>query len=382
MKKVRWNNKGMAIRGRYALIFVLTLALLLAGCGSASSDAYDDADEISEDTADVDIEESADEEEIADDAEEASAEEVTEEDIAAEYGEITASGTCGDALNWYYTANGTLVITGTGEMDNYPGGDNETAPWSHLNNATTQIVIFDGVTTIGEQAFISTAAASVILPETLEEIGIYAFSDADNLEEIEIPGSVYKISDEAFSYCDILKNVTLSDGLTIMGEDVFRKDSCLEEIIIPDTVTEIGENVFTGCSSLKTVTLSESLTTISSATFSGCESLTEIIIPDSVTLIDEYAFRECTALHSVTIGTGISKIEIGAFAYCSSLNDITFCGNAPSFKSAFERGDLSPLLGVTATIYYPEGNLTWETLISDSEGDETFYGGTITFEAY
>lgn len=64
----------------------------------------------------------------------------------------TTNGTCGDRLTWdYYSATGTLYISGTGEMYNY---SSSSVPWSHLRGSIKAINISSGVTTIGKSAFV------------------------------------------------------------------------------------------------------------------------------------------------------------------------------------------------------------------------------------
>ena len=64
-----------------------------------------------------------------------------------------ASGTCGDNLTWIFTADGTLTISGTGEMNNY---DNTVPPWWDYNNDITAVVISQGVTSVGNKASMAT----------------------------------------------------------------------------------------------------------------------------------------------------------------------------------------------------------------------------------
>lgn len=65
---------------------------------------------------------------------------------------------------------------------------------------------------------------------------------------------------------------------------------------IPDSVTSIGESAFSDCDSLTSIKISNNVISIGSNAFYGCISLKSINIPDSVTSIGDDAFRECDSL--------------------------------------------------------------------------------------
>ena len=85
------------------------------------------------------------------------------------------SGTCGDNLTWAVDGDGTLTISGTGEMKNY--SESYGAPWRSLS--IKDVVVESGVLTIGS----------------------YAFYNCKSLTSIEIPASVTSIADNAFESC-------------------------------------------------------------------------------------------------------------------------------------------------------------------------------------
>ena len=70
--------------------------------------------------------------------------------------DVIDSGTCGDGLTWMLTQDGTLTISGTGEMEYYHGAD--TAPWCKNREDIINVVVTSGVTSIGESAFPAAAA--------------------------------------------------------------------------------------------------------------------------------------------------------------------------------------------------------------------------------
>lgn len=108
---------------------------------------------------------------------------------------------------------------------------------------------------------------SVVLPNSLIEIGDHAFYGCSSLQTINIPNSVKSIADGTFSYC-----------------------TNLQTVIIPDSVKSIGNWAFYGCTNLQTVIIPNSVKSIGGWAFYGCSSIKEIDIPDSVESIGDGAF--------------------------------------------------------------------------------------------
>ena len=97
----------------------------------------------------------------------------------------------------------------------------------------------------------------------------------------------------------------------------------MKEITIPESVTSIGDGTFAYCSSLKEITIPESVTSIGQGTFADCSSLKEITIPESVTSIGDYAFYGCDNLTNVyvredlSLGTGsFLNVSQGVHVWC------------------------------------------------------------------
>ena len=136
-----------------------------------------------------------------------------------------------------------------------------------------------------------------------------AFKDCQALTGIVIPDSVSMIKDAAFRNCSSLINVTLGNGLILIGNDAFQSCESLTEIHIPDSVLSIGIGAFMNCSSLTEVTLSENIRLIDEFTFDGCISLPHVVIPDSVTTIGERAFYNCTSLTAIQVSENNSSYQ-------------------------------------------------------------------------
>ena len=115
-----------------------------------------------------------------------------------------ANGTAG-SLTWTLTEDGTLTISGNGEMANYTYNSEtvlSTAPWYSHRNTITKVVIADSVTSIGDYAFCHCAGlTSITLPSSLTSIGNDVFLHCTRLTSITLPNSLTSIGRFAFYYC-------------------------------------------------------------------------------------------------------------------------------------------------------------------------------------
>ena len=198
----------------------------------------------------------------------------------------------------------------------------------------------------------------VEIPDTVTEIGDYAFHNFRKLKKINIPNSVNRIGLGAFYLCSSLVSIKIPNSVTSIGNDAFENCSSLTNITIPESVTSIGYEAFLYCSSLSSIAISEGVTSIGNWAFKGCSSLTSInvsdnnknyssidgvlfnkdktviiqypikkddtsyTIPNSVTSIENYAFENCSSLTRITIPDGVTSIGVSTFECCSSLTSI------------------------------------------------------------
>ena len=212
--------------------------------------------------------------------------------------------------------------------------------------ALTSVTIGNGVITIGAEAFrLCTSLTSITIPDSVTSIGDGAFTDCFNLTMIEVgAGNVNYTAVNGVLFNKEMTllhiypaaktgaNYVIPDSVTNIGNWAFNGCNSLTNITIPDSVTSIGQRAFRHCSSLRSITIPDSVTSIGRHAFSGCSSLTAIEIPDTITRIETYAFDDCSSLTAIEIPDTVTSIGDGAFWDCSSLTSITFLGPAPTVR--------------------------------------------------
>ena len=219
-------------------------------------------------------------------------------------------------------------------------------------------VIPEGVTYIGASAFEGcTSLTEVTIPSSLTGIGERAFRDTpwrDSLTdeftivgdgiaikysgsetEVTVPENVKFLSD-AFTSCDSVVKVTLSEGVEVIGDRAFSGMKSLEtvvisstvrsigdhafsfcnamkEIEIPKNVKETGEFLFSRCSALEKAVINAEIDTLRIGTFANCTSLIEVSLPETITTMENAVFENCSSLKSVNLPASLAEISPGAF---------------------------------------------------------------------
>lgn len=180
---------------------------------------------------------------------------------------------------------------------------------------------------------------SIVIPETIMfgpygpysviSIGTSAFSGSPGLTSVTIPNSVTSIGSYAFKDCIGLQELIIADGtevLSLLGSSLF-VDCPLEKLYLGRNIsysTSYGFDTapFYNITTLKEVTIGDSVTSIGDYAFYNCSGLTSITIPNSVSSIGTEVFRDCSGLKSVSIGNSVTSIGYDAFIYCSGLTEV------------------------------------------------------------
>ena len=252
---------------------------------------------------------------------------------------------------------------------------------------------------IGRFAFQGAALESVALPEGVTSIEDYAFAHNDRLKEITLPQSLTSIGNDAFLWCAALESIALPDGVTSVGDKAFSTCVSLKELSLGAELLNAGCGLTEFCVALEKITVSENNESFSdegncltrkadNTVIAGCASskipagteqigeyafcgqtqLGAIDFPDGLKNIGHYAFS-CTGLKELKLPRGLQRIGVSAFANCIELeyvqipDSVTDVGSK-AFVCEQEIGIYYDCTSMTAVITDSLTELKEETFIS------------------
>ena len=270
---------------------------------------------------------------------------------------VANGGACGAKDNeanvkWVLDDNGTLTISGTGDMVDYD--DESSAPWNVYSTEIKTVMIENGVTNVGK----------------------YAFSGCESLTSVTIPKSVTKIGDDTFKNCTNLTDVHYS-GTKAQWDKVEGKDSLNSATLHYHCGATADDNVYwalvggtltiSGSGNMRDYSITK-LGEISS----NYAKIRTAVIENGVTNVGACTFFGCVDLTSVTVPKSVTKVGTNAFGLCKSLTDVYYTGTKTEWNNVNGKGSL-----YSATLHYHCGatdddNVYWalvdNTLIISGSG--------------
>lgn len=213
--------------------------------------------------------------------------------------------------------NGIISI-GYGAFENCPI---ETASipaiaCADVNNFALKTVIITSGESIPDFAFEGCSGlTNLTIGNTVTAIGKKAFYNCSSVTIIQIPDGVTSIGNYSFYGCNSLTSITVSvNNTNYASQDGILYDKAKTQFIhIPKAITG-------------TVTIPNGVTSIGSNVFSGCRSLSGVIIPNGVSYIGWGAFYNCAGLSNIELPAEVTSIDEDAFAGCTELAVIRFNG--------------------------------------------------------
>ena len=159
---------------------------------------------------------------------------------------VIFGGTTGK-LTWTLTEDGVLTITGEGPMPDYrDGGTSETPPWYPHVNRISSLTIGEGVTRIGDYAFmLCSFVTKVVIPESVTSMGDWAFVHCTGLQEAYIGDGVTEIAAKAFAECTALKTVVIGKSIQRIGDQAFNTRSSWDQMTL-EKITVLFDDIASG----------------------------------------------------------------------------------------------------------------------------------------
>lgn len=267
------------------------------------------------------------------------------------------NGRCGKNLTWILEDSGEMIISGTGEMENYSiflfsnEGEEESrlgdkTPWQESKDCIKKVTIQSGVTSVGDAAFAGCAQLEAVeLPDSVLSIGFCAFTFCKALETVNIPQTVSAIGGHAFmgtpwlqeaddipivngillSYWNDEEDVVIPEGVRTIGECAFWNCTWIKSVIIPQGVSVIHNMAFKDCEDLENIEISGTVCVIGSMAFSGCSSLEKLSIPEGVAVIGTQAFSWC-GIKTLILPRTLKRIGYKVLEDCDDLSQVFYCG--------------------------------------------------------
>lgn len=187
-------------------------------------------------------------------------------------------------------------------------------------NSIDHVILGKEVTYIDSSSFSDCRFESILISNSVQEIGNDAFSNCQYLNSITIGNSVRSFGLNCFASCYLLKSIIIPDSVVSIGDSSFNSDQNLESIYIGSGLESIGENSFHGCLKLASFNVSKDNQMFSSfdgllyiKNFTILEEIPKgksgtLILHDNLTLIPEDAFYSLINLTLVAIGNSVISI--------------------------------------------------------------------------
>ncbi|MDS0526290.1 leucine-rich repeat domain-containing protein [Clostridium sp. SHJSY1] len=154
-----------------------------------------------------------------------------------------------------------------------------------------------------------------------------------NIKKLNLIDGITDIGDNVFKSSHLLTYINLTKDTEIIGKSAFEQCKSLVSVKNAESVKRIEKFAFQACYSLESIELSDKLEYIGLRAFDNCSSLKNIIIPEGITEIPEKTFYRCKSLERVVLPSTLKNIRKEAFAFCYSLKEINFPIGLESIES-------------------------------------------------
>lgn len=262
----------------------------------------------------------------------------------------------------------------------YTAADGEVTITDYIGTSEHVLIpdTIDGlpVTALGHRAFYEKTVTTVVVPDSVTEIGAACFSGDNYLVSLKLPDGLKRLPPASLESCMRLYDFDLPQSLEKIYSSVFEFNYYLTHLTLPSSLTEIEQLNFIGLYGLQSLTLAEDnaafkldetnglLMTADGTRLLHCFSdivpAEEIILTEGLKTVDPFAFHYDYDVKRIVLPEGVETIGAMAFAMCPNLTEIVI----PA--SVTDIGAMDGLDGRTGIISYkrnvivtPEGSPAW-----------------------
>ena len=155
---------------------------------------------------------------------------------------------------------------------------------------------------------------TLFLPDSLKCICRDAFSGCASIDSLVLPDSVSELGTYAFINCVGLKEIKIGKGLSKLSRGVFRGCSRIHELVVPENILLIEEDAFCKCTNLERVYMETGIQRIKNHAFYGCHKLAEIHLPASILSLDKAVFADCPVVHIKVVPDSLADKYLQRYA--------------------------------------------------------------------
>lgn len=233
------------------------------------------------------------------------------------------------------------------------------------------------VTALADKAFYEKHVTTVVVPDSVTEIGDLCFSGDNYLVSLTLPDGLAELSYGALESCFRLMDFNLPKELKKISGSALQYNYYLTHLTLPSSLTEIEQLNFIGLHGLQSLTLAEDdaafkldetngLLMTADGTrllhcFSDISPAEEIILPEGMKTIDPFAFHYDVTVEKIVLPEGTETIGLLAFGICPKLTEIVIPASVTAIGVMEGQAGSGSITSFAQNVLVtPEGSPAWD----------------------
>lgn len=233
------------------------------------------------------------------------------------------------------------------------------------------------VTALADKAFYEKHVTTVVVPDSVTEIGDLCFSGDNYLLSLTLPDGLAELSYGALESCYSLMDFELPKGLKTIGAGALQAIFYLTHLTIPAGVTDIEQMNFLMMHGLEEVSVAEGSTSFTYDAENGLLMTAdkarllhcffhlapqkEIILPEGMKTIDPFAFHYDVTVEKIVLPEGAETIGLLAFGICPKLTEIVIPASVTAIGVMEGQAGSGSITSFAQNVLVtPEGSLAWD----------------------
>lgn len=233
------------------------------------------------------------------------------------------------------------------------------------------------VTALADKAFYEKHVTTVVVPDSVTEIGEACFSGDNYLVSLTLPDGLAELPPIALESCYSLMDFELPKGLKTIGAGALQAIFYLTHLTIPAGVTDIEQMNFLMMHGLEEVSVAEGSTSFTYDAENGLLMTAdkarllhcffhlapqkEIILPEGMKTIDPFAFHYDVTVEKIVLPEGAETIGLLAFGICPKLTEIVIPASVTAIGVMEGQAGSGSITSFAQNVLVtPEGSPAWD----------------------